>query len=713
MSIRRWVFTQMAVAWVGASLPAQSPTYSVGFRVVHEHDFSRAVAPRRDFAGTRLTGEIAYPMQILVWYPARASSAQRRVTIADYLTLIATRDAQRPITDADRTSARAALGDYARYGLRREVSDADVARESDRATSAVHDAPPVAGRFPVVLAATDGEPHSGISLFETLASRGYVVVATARPSWLAALQGSNPARAIDTRIRDLEYLVAFARRYPNVDDTRVALAGFNFDGMVALLTQMKNMRADAVVSVGGWEGMRLGAETVRSSMHFDPLRMRVPYFVALPDDANVPPVLAHDASVFDALDYSARERVVLRDVGGTALGSTGALYREAPESRRASVVAGRVVAFLDSSLVGRRAPQVASADSFMKSDVRRAGLHPVPDAVELERLVMSPGGSQRLTQIYRDARRENPRLTLFSAGTIALFASRLERQGRSEEANALRALGAASCAGAMSSWVGTWYISTRDGRLQGESNVAPVPGACAFLERWHGTSGGNGVSVTAFDAPSRRWMYLFVNDTGLTLTAQGSSAARDTLAWSITHFSESAGQPYEQWVWESSPTRRTIRISSDSGARWSTVATLTYHPWTSALPAVSRHNGPCHAVTGYRGLDFLIGAWDMRVASRRVGTLEVDSILDGCAIRAREQRAGGSSATHLFGFDGAANVWRALTASADSGGRAVISQVRVADGVVSSSTDDGPQSVLWSLGEGNGITLVRRADRVP
>jgi len=430
----------------GASAIAQVETparYGVGFRVVHELDRSRTVGPARDFEGRVRSGSTAVPIEIGVWYPTSVATSARRMTLGDYLVLSKLRDGDRRVTEADRVAGRDDIKSFAQFALRREINDSTAAATYDQTMSAVRNAPPLSGRFPVVIAGTDGALSAGVQLFETLARRGFVVVAAPSRASLAALQVTKTSQVIDVRIRDLEYLTAHAQQYSFVDPSRIAVLGINFDGMAALLYEMKNMRAMAVVSIDGWEGKNGSSPQVRASPLYDPLRMRVPYFVVQQDESNPPPPLAHDFTIFDALRYGDGEHSVLRGVSHAYLVGLGALYPGVPNDVRVARLAllERTAAFLDGVARGTTMTAPTTDSLLFKDHRRRAALAPVPIAEEIEQIITAPGGVERLRAIHRRARAENPSVVLFSQSTLNLFAFRLTRTQRTPEALALLELG--------------------------------------------------------------------------------------------------------------------------------------------------------------------------------------------------------------------------------------------------------------------------------
>src|SRR5262249_56747491 len=92
-------------------------------------------------------------------------------------------------------------------------------------TRAERVAPPVEGRFPVVIhhPGLGGVPDDNSVLFELLASHGYVVLSSAYPNYDA--QGVGIGSDLHTSFRDLEFLSRYARELPFADADRLPAMG--------------------------------------------------------------------------------------------------------------------------------------------------------------------------------------------------------------------------------------------------------------------------------------------------------------------------------------------------------------------------------------------------------------------------------------------------------------------------------------------------------
>ena len=414
--------------------------HAVGFRFVTELDQSRAVQPGRSFDGITASGETAMPIEIGIWYPATASSTGTRMSAEAYKTLRASQPREATVADFTRMAGFA--------GIR--ISAADATAALTRPTRAVRDAQPEAGAFPLVIS---GAFHgTGWMRAEYFASHGYVVVAAPSSARTGTLEASQPEIALETQTRNLEFLFAFARQQPFVDVTRLGVVGVNFDGMAALVFEMRNMRANAVISLDGYEAKAGNVDMLRRSPFFDPTRLRVPYLLFVQDERDPSLSLAHDRAIWNSLVYSTRFWYVLRDFNhGRLISDVANVSAQSPEQLAGHDFILRTMRLvLDAYVKGdrtavtslrRTAVENGLPANLAKAADRRDAIAPAPTGEEFEQLVMG-GSLERAAQVYRDSKAANPELRLFDENTISLYAFRYAQRKLVKEALEIRKLAA-------------------------------------------------------------------------------------------------------------------------------------------------------------------------------------------------------------------------------------------------------------------------------
>ncbi|HMB93471.1 MAG TPA: hypothetical protein VKP65_21645, partial [Rhodothermales bacterium] len=227
--------------------------HAVGFRVLETTDYSRAIGPKQNYTGASQPGNDALPLPISIWYPAQPGTGEP-MEYGTYLALAQThkRGSFGPITDADREAAANLPQGIARFAFGAPLTDAELAAIMEQPAATRRDANADAGSFPLIVASLYGTQSANL-LAEHLASYGYVVVTIPMRPEVTRQQVTVPQLAIETQSRNWEFALAQVRGLSFVDTDRMGLLGLNFDGFSVLNVQMRNMQADAVVSLDGWQ----------------------------------------------------------------------------------------------------------------------------------------------------------------------------------------------------------------------------------------------------------------------------------------------------------------------------------------------------------------------------------------------------------------------------------------------------------------------------
>jgi hypothetical protein len=226
--------------------------HTVGFRSTWQKDHSRRYALVLDSKAPRGSTKSPRPILVNVWYPAVRTDSSAPMRHRDYLRI----ESQ----DPQLARVAAELIDYERRIVCKELMGKKLAEldEKERGrleafwdtpTAAHRDAPPMGGRFPLVIyhggAQSSYEENSVFCEF--LASHGYVVVGSAFQEVGGEsfnIEGNHGSA------RDFEFLMNQASRMPNVDWQHIGLIGHSAGAQSALLFRAHDASSvDAVVSL--------------------------------------------------------------------------------------------------------------------------------------------------------------------------------------------------------------------------------------------------------------------------------------------------------------------------------------------------------------------------------------------------------------------------------------------------------------------------------
>ncbi|MFN8346687.1 MAG: tetratricopeptide repeat protein [Spirosomataceae bacterium] len=424
--------------------------YKVGFQVFNRYDRGRSVQPKADFEGNLNPGEKALPIQISVWSPSEVAAQTPPMLFEEYQHLTQQKNTFQPLTDEDRKRAAEGIQFIAKFGAGIDLSEAELQTIRHTPTAAHRDAKPAAGKFPVIISGLDGGPSSANILYEYLASQGYVVFSTPTIGRSGTLQVTHPQIALNERIGNLEFLLNFSHTFANADPTRLGVLGINFDGMAALLFEMKNRQADAVVSLDGWEGKSGSSNTLKQSVYFDVNKMRVPYLTVLQDEKDPRLSLQLSREIFDEFLYADRYYYVLKEMNHSYLiGNLGVLPSLPPEKRQAyQFLYTTLFHFFEASLkkspsdldfLKKSARENGFSADLAKTELKKAAFPPVPTTEEVEKLIMA-GNIEKVAAIFQEAKRFNPKVLLFDEQTMNLYAFRFTQQKQPDKVLAVRRL---------------------------------------------------------------------------------------------------------------------------------------------------------------------------------------------------------------------------------------------------------------------------------
>jgi dienelactone hydrolase len=277
--------------------------HSVGFRLLEDRDAARVVT-----GGVRGAAH-PRPIRTYLWYPAETAREQpmrfgRYAALAD-----------------DDVWAEEVAGDlrqrleFANGPLARSLSETSYAALLARPMRAVENAAPLAGPFPLIVIGLGlyyESPVTFAATAEYLAGRGFVVATAPLVGTQTALVKLD-VEDLETQVRDLELVIARARQFPFVDPERLGVMGFDMGGMAGVVLTMRNRDVDAFVSLDSGIQYPHPSGLPRSSPHYDPLALRVPWLHAA-RAADQPPAVGAQ-SLFDEAVHSERYWLRVQDSG--------------------------------------------------------------------------------------------------------------------------------------------------------------------------------------------------------------------------------------------------------------------------------------------------------------------------------------------------------------------------------------------------------------
>ena len=196
-------------------------------------------------AGFRMLYDKTSPVRINVWYPA-GTNGSAPMSYGGYL------DA------ADREE------------WTEDLKPKRAARLFATPTAAHRDAPPAAGRFPLVLysGGFGAYKESNPELGEYLASHGFVVVSVPNNGM------TDSTDDLEAHTRDLEKAWQRVAALPFVDNAHVATSGHSLGGIVALYLAMRHPDVKAVIGLDGSYGFPGASATITQLASYDPSRVR-------------------------------------------------------------------------------------------------------------------------------------------------------------------------------------------------------------------------------------------------------------------------------------------------------------------------------------------------------------------------------------------------------------------------------------------------------
>jgi dienelactone hydrolase len=203
--------------------------HAVGYRTLYQLDQTRRYDPEFTTNLAEQPAQRPRPILICIWYPAQKTSA-RPMKYRQYLDVSSDEPQLASFVQRLTYHIRAVVCEETIGKSPAKLAPSEVAafdRLLATKTFAVKDAPAADGRFPVVIyhPGVDGTPEDNSSLFEYLASHGYVVLSS-------HYQGTDSVKGgggdLPCTFRDMEFLSRYARGLAFADADRLGAMGHSY-----------------------------------------------------------------------------------------------------------------------------------------------------------------------------------------------------------------------------------------------------------------------------------------------------------------------------------------------------------------------------------------------------------------------------------------------------------------------------------------------------
>ncbi len=123
-------------------------------------------------------------------------------------------------------------------------------------------------------------------------------------------------------------------------------------------------------------------------------------------------------------------------------------------------------------------------------------------------------------------------------------------------------------------WIGDWIVSGGpDGKThQGNNTIKRVSSGCALLEHWRNPSGGEGMSLNAYDAGKREWTQFWIGADGVILRLHGGLQGGAMVMRGELPKAGGGGVQLQRITWtpkDDGSVEQRWDVSDDDGKSWS------------------------------------------------------------------------------------------------------------------------------------------------
>lgn len=294
--------------------------YSVGFTHYLTSDSTRTYQRIFDWNNSY----IPRPMRVSIWFPSAVPRKAAKMTVLEYMQILKMEEEWEHLPDDQ-------LLNWFYYA--NTPANQQHLKEQ---TNAYRGTKPAGGLFPVVIYAPSYQASSieNFALCEYLASQGYIVISSpGRGTETRFLEGGT-RKDMETQATDIDFLVKEVAKLPAADLNRMATMGFSFGGLSNVLSQMRNRKIRAIVSLDG--SVKYNFNTLKQAASFNMLKVDVPFIHFAQKDIpeqvlkedNLNAALNHQFEFYDSLVYSAAYQLKFHHLTHAHFSTLGVLFQD-------------------------------------------------------------------------------------------------------------------------------------------------------------------------------------------------------------------------------------------------------------------------------------------------------------------------------------------------------------------------------------------------
>jgi tetratricopeptide (TPR) repeat protein len=302
-----------------ADIDLEYGPHTVGFAHYTATDSTRTYIRSQDWTNEH----IFRPIPISVWYPSNDDvSAKTPLNVLDYMRIFKQEEEWEYLPDEQ-------ILNWFQYP--NTPSNRSHLLES---TKAFYNSKMENQEFPVVVYAPSYQASSieNFALCEYLASLGYFVIASPSRGDENRFFEGGTAKDMETQARDIEFLIKESQKYTGASTTQLATMDYSFGGLAQVLTQMRNDKIKAIVSLDG--SIKYQYETLRKSPFCNIDKVKVPFIhfsqKAIPESVliedKIDPSLNTDFEFYDSLTYSDAYHFTFHNMTHSYFSTLGVLF---------------------------------------------------------------------------------------------------------------------------------------------------------------------------------------------------------------------------------------------------------------------------------------------------------------------------------------------------------------------------------------------------